>query len=111
MHDRYLTRDGDSFRVDPSLVARIAWGRVNLAAPDEVARQGTFDFILCRNVLIYFRDQTASRVVESLQRALRPGGALLVSVSESLMRFGTSLQFEEHEGIFIYRNAGSGHGR
>ncbi len=110
--DRFLTRDGDgTFRVDAALLSRIGWGRLNLSNPDEVAQQGRFDFILCRNVLIYFRDETAVRVVDSLQRALEPGGALLVSVSESLMRFGTSLQFEEHEGVFIYRKGAGDGGR
>jgi chemotaxis protein methyltransferase CheR len=44
-------------------------------------------------------------VVERLAAALEPGGLLAVGVSESLMRFGTSLICEERAGSFFYRRA------
>ena len=65
-------------------------------------RWASFDVILCRNVLIYFADDTARRVVGNLARHLRPGGALLVGISESLLRFGTELRCEERDGVFLY---------
>jgi chemotaxis protein methyltransferase CheR len=70
-----------------------------------VTALGTFDAVICRNVLIYFRDETTQAVVARLQRALTPGGALLVGASESLMRLGTALICEEHGGAFFYRKA------
>ena len=63
---------------------------------------GLFDVIVCRNVLIYFRDEMARRVLDGLTSALKPGGALLVGVSESLLRFGTALTCEERGGVFFY---------
>ncbi len=44
----------------------------------------TFDFIFCRNVMIYFDRQVQQRVVEMLEHHLVPGGYLFVSHSESL---------------------------
>jgi len=61
--------------------------------------------ILCRNVLIYFRESRVVRVVEHLGEALKPDGLLAVGVSESLLRFGTSLFCEERNGSFFYRRA------
>ncbi|MBN8617157.1 MAG: protein-glutamate O-methyltransferase CheR [Deltaproteobacteria bacterium] len=95
-------RDGRA-RVEDSLRTRIEWRRVNLLDADEVAALGTFDAILCRNVLIYFSDQTVRSVVGHLASALRPGGRLLVGISESLLRFGTALRCEERAGAFFYR--------
>jgi chemotaxis protein methyltransferase CheR len=63
--------------------------------------------ILCRNVLIYFADATTVAVVDRLSGALRPGGVLAVSVTESLLRFGTSLECEERDGVFFYRKVAS----
>jgi chemotaxis protein methyltransferase CheR len=97
-------RDGRPY-VKPELVAAVDWRRVNLVDEAAVAALGTFDVIICRNVLIYFKDDTARRVVESLTRALVPGGHLLVGTSESLMRFGTALACEERRGAFIYIKA------
>ncbi len=44
----------------------------------------TFDFIFCRNVMIYFDRQVQQRVVALLEQHLVPGGYLFVSHSESL---------------------------
>jgi chemotaxis protein methyltransferase CheR len=103
---KFATRQPDgSVEVDPGLVARVRWLRMNLLEAGAAAHLGTFDVILCRNVLIYFDDKTIQDVVESLADRLRPGGALLVSVTESLARHGTSLICEEHDSVFFYRKA------
>ena len=88
-----------------SCASAIHWRRVNLIDAAAVRALGPFDVVLCRNVLIYFSDATARRVVDALADALRPGGVLLVGVSESLLRFGTQLACEEHGGVFFYRKA------
>ncbi|HET9449876.1 MAG TPA: protein-glutamate O-methyltransferase CheR [Aggregicoccus sp.] len=93
---------GERASVRPELREAVRWKRVNLVDAAQVAALGTFDVILCRNVMIYFSDETARRVVESLTQALRPGGHLLVGTSESLLRFGTQLQCEEKGGAFFY---------
>jgi chemotaxis protein methyltransferase CheR len=103
---RWLEVRGGRPHVKPELVEAVDWRRVNLVDAQAVAALGTFDAILCRNVLIYFQDETARRVVESLTRALAPGGHLLVGTSESLMRFGTALTCEERRGAFFYTKAG-----
>ena len=81
----------------------ISWRRINLIEPKQVEALGEFDAILCRNVLIYFSESTVSAVASRLGDALRPGGYLLVGASESLLRFGTQLECEEHGGAFFYR--------
>jgi chemotaxis protein methyltransferase CheR len=88
--------------VRSDIVAAVVWRRLNLVDAEAIAAQGTFDAILCRNVLIYFKDEVARRVVESLTRALVPGGRLVVGTSESLLRFGTALVCEERRGAFFY---------
>ena len=103
---RFMTRTSDgSVQVDPALVAKVRFLRVNLLEIDRADGVGSFDAILCRNVLIYFDDDTVRSVVENLAGHLRPGGALLVSVTESLARHGTSLICEEHDNVFFYRKA------
>ncbi|NOK13375.1 CheR family methyltransferase [Corallococcus exercitus] len=92
-------------RVRPDLVARVEWRQLNLVDTAGYPEPGSCEAILCRNVLIYFQDDTARRVVEGLTGALRPGGHLLVGTSESLMRFGTALRCEERRGAFFYCKA------
>jgi chemotaxis protein methyltransferase CheR len=101
---RRLLRDGSGgARVHEDLARSIRWCRVNLLDESAVRDLGTFDVVVCRNVLIYFADGTVSRVAEHLRRALRPGGFLLLGASESLLRFGTAFLCEERSGCFYYR--------
>jgi chemotaxis protein methyltransferase CheR len=97
-----VSEGGERAVVRPELARAVSWRRVNLVEPAQVAALGRFDVILCRNVMIYFSDDTARRVVDSLTQALEPGGHLLVGTSESLLRFGTRLTCEEKSGAFFY---------
>ncbi|HEY3595257.1 MAG TPA: protein-glutamate O-methyltransferase CheR [Polyangiaceae bacterium] len=89
--------------VSPELIDAIDWRRLNLCDPAATAAMGPCDVILCRNVLIYFNDETLVRVLGNLSRALASEGALFVGVSESLLRFGTFFSCEERNHVFIYR--------
>ncbi len=99
----WLERKGSRWVVAPRLRDAIHWQRVNLNVTAEVRAMGEFDVVLCRNVLIYFADPVAARVVQDLAATLRPGGALMVGVSESLHRLGPPLVLDEAGELFLYR--------
>ena len=100
---KWLSEQEQTILVRPALRDAISWQQLNLMDREAILKLGSFDLILCRNVLIYFRDSTAARLVQDLAHQLRPNGVLLVGISESLMRFGTSLTCEEISGVFSYR--------
>ena len=100
---RWLEGDEDGMRVAPHLTAAIAWQRVNLVDDRELSALGSFDVIICRNVLIYFRDQMIEKVVDGLWQRLTADGRLVVGTSESLLRFKVAFVCEEQRGAFFYR--------
>ena len=102
---KYLDATAQAVTVAPRIRSAVQFHRVNLLDADAIRRLGLFDVILCRNVLIYFRDVRVAEVVGRLASSLAPGGMLAVGVSESLLRFGTSLTCEERGGSFFYRRA------
>ncbi|NQZ33344.1 MAG: protein-glutamate O-methyltransferase CheR [Oceanospirillaceae bacterium] len=51
---------------------------------NEWPMQGRFDFIFCRNVMIYFNKETQQYLVEKFAQYLKPGGYLFVGHSEAL---------------------------
>jgi len=102
---RYLSSGPGGVVVEPRLRGAVTFKTLNLFDAGAVRMLGQFDVILCRNVLIYFRDDHITRVVDHLAEALAPDGLLAVGVSESLMRFGTSLVCEERDNAFFYRRA------
>jgi len=89
--------------VDHRFTEAIHWRRLNLLEHDAVAAMGSFDIILCRNVLIYFNDDNVRRVVTALAGQLVSGGALFVGIAESLLRYAIPLSCEEQNGIFLYK--------
>lgn len=101
---RYLETDAHGVSVAPRIRDAVAFRALNLVE-DPPAELGAFDAILCRNVLIYFRDEQIVRVIDRLAARLAPGGLLAVGVSESLQRFGTKLACIERGHSFFYRVA------
>ena len=77
-------------QVTPAVRQMIEFRRLNLLHP---APPGPpFDFIFCRNVMIYFDRAAQQRVIDSLETRLARGGYLFISHSESLngLRHGLS---------------------
>ena len=69
-------------RVALSLRQQVDFRALNLLEIASLGRQ--FDFIFCRNVMIYFDKPIQQRVVTMLERHLKPGGCLFIAHSESL---------------------------
>ncbi len=73
----------DGWEILPALRARVAYRPQNLH--DSFVHLGSFDIILCRNVLLYL-EQTARRtLLGRLARSLRADGVLLLGAAESVM--------------------------
>jgi chemotaxis protein methyltransferase CheR len=103
--ERWLDRSEKNVRVRAEIARAVGFRRVNLTVEQNVTALGSFDVVLCRNVLIYFKDDTAARVVSTIRKVLRPGGVLFVGATESLLRLGTSFVCEERCGTFFYRSS------
>jgi chemotaxis protein methyltransferase CheR len=85
--ERYFDRvddDGEeAFQVKAAVRAMVTFRRLNLM--DTVFPfKGPFDFISCRNVMIYFDPPTQVAVVGKMLKLLAPGGYLLIGHSENL---------------------------
>jgi len=99
LRDRFFTLQGQLvpgspiresiWEINREARACVSFQRVNLVSDARVGgdtgQGGTYDFIFCRNVLIYFDRPTQAAVIEKLRRALRPGGFLLVGPAEAAL--------------------------
>jgi chemotaxis protein methyltransferase CheR len=94
---RYLDRGADSsFLAGQRLRRLVRFRRHNLALdPLPPAGEAAFDLVVCRNVLIYFDQPLASRVIEALRQSVRAGGRLMLGAADALQltvaRPGTGL--------------------
>jgi len=78
-------------KVSPELHRIVRFARVNLHA-DSYPVVGLFDLIFCRNVLIYFDQESKEKVIDGIVRHLSPTGLLFVGHSEHLGGIAPSLK-------------------
>lgn len=72
-----------SMRAAPEIRALIQFSRLNLN-DENYPFERCFDAIFCRNVLIYFSDESKARVFERIFRLLTPSGLLFLGHAETL---------------------------
>ncbi len=80
---RYVKIEGNKFRVNRELRDLITFRHKNLIAPSWGINI-KFDFIFCRNVLIYFDHATQDQILRKFISFLKPHGYLIVGHSEHL---------------------------
>ena len=70
------------YQVNATLKKWVSFAQVNLIS--DWRMKGPFDIILCRNVMIYFDDQTRESIANHFSQLMRPGSVLYIGHTESL---------------------------
>jgi chemotaxis protein methyltransferase CheR len=81
----------------------VKFSQVNLLDAGNMAAQGRFDVILCRNVLIYFDDASRLAASVNLYDALSPGGFICLGHSESMTRISNRFKVRRFEDAIVYQ--------
>ncbi|KAA6438308.1 PAS domain S-box protein [Dyadobacter flavalbus] len=77
---RFMVPDGDNFRVRQEIREMVLFAHHNVLKDPPFSK---IDLITCRNLLIYFNNAAQERVMETFHFALKPGGYLLLGLSET----------------------------
>jgi chemotaxis protein methyltransferase CheR len=90
---KYFTKvDGDDnstlLRFSPHFENHFKWREFNLMS-SQLNSKVQFDYIFLRNVLIYFEPADCKKIVQRLSHYLRPGGHLIVGLSETVYQSET----------------------
>jgi len=75
----------------------------NLVDRSTLASFGTFDVILCRNLLIYFDDASRLLAAANLFDLMNPGGFLCLGHSESMNRISDRFTLARLQDAIVYR--------
>jgi chemotaxis protein methyltransferase CheR len=98
---QFLSSGEESAAVAEGVRRLVTFRTLNLVEPWPF--KGAFDFIFCRNVLIYFSAAHKARAIERMAALLRPGGLLYLGHSETIRDAHPLLAAEGHT---IYRRVG-----
>jgi chemotaxis protein methyltransferase CheR len=96
---KYFTQTGELWQLNADIRAMVQHRQLNLL--QDFSHLGTFDVIFCRNVLIYFDQDTKINIFDRLARVLEPDGVLALGAAESVV--GVSDAFRscpERRGLY-----------
>jgi chemotaxis protein methyltransferase CheR len=96
-----FTQEGTNWRISEKLRAMVAFRIFNLL--DSPHWLGALDVVFCRNVLMYFDQDTRKKVLRHIARRLRVDGSLLVGPTESLAGLTEEFVQVDHAPGLYYR--------
>ena len=99
---KYLTQDGDEYIVRRRTAALVQPIHLNLHDRMAMRAMRGFDFVFCRNVLIYFDDASRKAAVDQFYNALNRGGYIFLGHSESVGRVTTAFTLKRFESHLVY---------
>jgi len=80
---KHFSQVGDTWQISPEMRAMVQYRQLNLLS--DFAHLGSFDVIFCRNVLIYFDQETKVSVLNRVARLLDPEGFLVLGAAETVV--------------------------
>ncbi len=100
--EKYFVAHENCRTITPAGRKRVSYDVVNLMAEEQVARHAAAPVIVCRNVLIYFSEQSIRRALGVFERLMPSPSYLCVGASESLLRRTSIFELQEIGGAFMY---------
>jgi chemotaxis protein methyltransferase CheR len=98
-------------RIIQDLQESVTFRPANLIDGPGMATHGVFDVIFCRNVLIYFDDESRLAAAGNLYDRLAPGGFLCLGHTESMTRISQRFDIRRFEDATVFQRPGAGHDR
>ncbi len=101
--DRYFRKCDEGLKVKDILTRITRFTEGNLLELEQIIEEQTVDIVFCRNVLIYFNDESIKRGVHGFANVLLPEGHLFLGHSESLSRITCNYIPVRFPGAIIYK--------
>jgi chemotaxis protein methyltransferase CheR len=96
---KYFTQSGELWQLNADIRGMVQHRQLNLL--QDFSHLGVFDIIFCRNVLIYFDQNTKTNIFERLSRMLEPDGVLALGAAESVVGITNSFKpYPDRRGLY-----------
>ena len=80
--ERHFVAENDGYRLSERVLEQVRLQVGNLLDPALLANEPPYDFVFCRNLLIYFDQPTQQQVFEVLKRLTHVDGVLFIGPAE-----------------------------
>jgi chemotaxis protein methyltransferase CheR len=96
---KHFTQVGELWQLNADIRAMVQHRQLNLL--QDFSHLGTFDVVFCRNVLIYFDQETKAGIFERVAKVLDHDGVLLLGAAESVVGISDAFKpYPEKRGLY-----------
>ena len=96
---KYFRQVGELWQINPDVRAMVQHWQLNLL--QDFSHLGSFDVIFCRNVLIYFDQETKASIFDRLAKMVEHDGVLLLGAAESVVGITDAFKpYPEKRGLY-----------
>jgi len=96
---KYFTQVGELWQLNADIRGMVQHRQLNLL--QDFSHLGMFDVIFCRNVLIYFDQDTKAAIFERLAKQLEPDGMLMLGAAESVVGITDAFKpYPDRRGLY-----------
>ena len=97
---KYFSQVGDNWQITPDIRAMVQFRPLNLLK--DFSTLGTFDMVFCRNVLIYFDQDTKINVLNRIARQMPETGFLSLGAAETVVGLTDAFKpMAEKRGLYV----------
>ncbi len=98
---KYFTRQGLDWQLKEEVRKMATFRLFDLR--QSMKGLGQFDIVFCRNVLIYFDQETKKKILEEIRSTIPSGGYLLLGGAETAMAAAEKFERVQSGGAVLYR--------
>ncbi|HZR75170.1 protein-glutamate O-methyltransferase CheR [Bradyrhizobium sp.] len=96
---KHFTQIGDMWQLNPDIRSMVQHRQLNLL--QDFGHLGTFDIIFCRNVLIYFDQDTKTGIFERLSKVVEADGFMVLGAAESVVGITDAFKpYPDRRGLY-----------
>jgi chemotaxis protein methyltransferase CheR len=96
---KHFKQLGELWQINPDIRSMVQHRQLNLL--HDFSQLGVFDVIFCRNVLIYFDQETKSRIFARLAKGIEPDGFLVLGAAETVVGLTEVFKpFPDRRGLY-----------
>ena len=96
---KYFTQNGELWQLKADIRGMVQHRQLNLM--QDFSHLGTFDIVFCRNVLIYFDQDTKASIFGRISRMLEPDGVLALGAAESVVGITNAFKpYPDRRGLY-----------
>lgn len=100
---KYFSPSPAGFALQPVARTMVTFRHLNLFESIQMRQMRNFDFIFCRNVLIYFDDMSRKTVVAGFYDSLHSGGFIYLGHAESVGRINTAFTLRRLGDLIVHQ--------